>query len=67
MLVLWVGRNYEVRRCDALRCHHIYSQFHKYCLWNSKFVREDIRTETKTHRQQSDFINLLVSLILKKK
>jgi hypothetical protein len=49
MLMLRVGGNDELHRYDALRYHDIYvhSQFHKYCFWNTKYVR-DTRTETKT-------------------
>jgi hypothetical protein len=45
---------------------YVLNQFNKDLFWNSKFVREDTHIDTQTHREQSDLISLLFSLILKK-
>jgi hypothetical protein len=50
-----IGRIYEVRRRDGLRCHDIHTKFHKDSFSNSKVNRGDIEA----HRQHGDRISLL--------
>jgi hypothetical protein len=52
-----MGGIYGVRRRDWLRCHVVYTKFHKDWLW---FSKDNSCGDTKIHRQHGDLIGLLL-------
>jgi hypothetical protein len=56
-----MGGIYEVRHCDGLRCHNTHTKFYKGGFKYSNIVRGD----TQTHREQGDFISLILFFLNK--
>jgi hypothetical protein len=68
MLALLRGEIYELRSSNGLRCHDTHAKFNKDWFSHSKVRGIDLqtyteirrRTDTHIHRQQGDFISLLL-------
>jgi hypothetical protein len=67
MLVLRIWKIYELRRCDRVECHDIYTTFHKDLFRNCEVNRGiHIQTHRHSHTEDCDFTSLLVFFNIRK-